>query len=368
MQPADLAAVLAAHTGIGAHVIAAQSIDGASALSPHHRRAFCPECWVEEGPYRRFEWAHGWSLVCPRHWRLLSERLRTKGPFVHWSEEAWTEFYCDTGAWRDLRPSWQCEPWTRICAYLGVEPRAEFLRAWPWLLELSKPAPTRGRVGNATARPASGRCAAQYGYRPEGRVDELAVKEDLALYGMMQFRDFSLLKALDCKISNGELMADTSGGGLCDVRTPQSPYWVRVFAAVVARHLWAALTQGRWHCGRYEILERAVSRPRRWSDELWWVEQRLRTWPVALEDSGRQLFRRTDPCLLMPPWERCRQCVRDGARADWTAVHVWLPNSWRCLNRDPAVKAECAAILARYTLDAEDNKSAAGLEATAPDW
>ena len=43
------------------------------ALRPHLRRTFCPQCWAEEGPYRRREWAHPWSLMCLRHRRLLSE-------------------------------------------------------------------------------------------------------------------------------------------------------------------------------------------------------------------------------------------------------------------------------------------------------
>ena len=350
VQPADLAAVLAAHTGIGAHVIAAQSIDGASALSPHHRRAFCPECWVEEGPYRRFEWAHGWSLVCPRHRRLLSERPRTKGPFVHWSEEAWTEFYCDTGAWRDLRPSWQCEPWTRICAYLGVEPRAEFLRAWPWLLELSQGRPMCGRLGNTATRSALSRCDPQDRYWPQGvPVDEFTVKQDLALYGMIRFWGFSLLQALDDTISSLDLMQDTSGGWICTVRTPDAPYGIRLFAATAARQFWVRLTQGRSRCARYPILEHVLEHSERWNDEDWWLEQRLRTWPPPLATSGRALFRRTSPFVLLPPWERCRECLRGIQGAVREALTIGLPESWRCILWDPSVASELNALIARLT-------------------
>lgn len=354
VQPADLAGVLAAHTGIGADVIAAHGIDGASALTPERRRAFCPECWVEEAPYRRFEWAHGWSLVCPRHRRLLSERPRAQGPFVHWSEEAWSEFYCDTGAWRDLRPSWQSEPWTRICAALGVEPHAEFLRAWPWLLELSQPAEDSGRIRD-TNRSAYGGCdvpqdphVLQDSRGPRDLpVDTLTVKQDLALYGMIRFWGFSLVQTLDGTISSDDLMQDTSGGWICGVRTPHAPYWIRLFAATAARHLWVRLTQGQWRCARYPILEQVVQHPERWNDEDWWLEQRLRTWPPPLATSGRELFRRTNPFVMLPPWERCRECLRGVQGAIREALTICLPESWRCIIWDPSVASELNALIAQ---------------------
>lgn len=347
--PPDLAGLLASHAGLGAELLAAHRLDAFDALPLRRRRTFCPECWTEEGPYRRLEWAHGWSLVCRRHRRLLSERPRPKVPSVRWHEESWTDFYQDTNAWRDLRPSWESEPWRAICQRLGVEPRTEFLRAWPWLIELSRPAQDPACV-------------------EDPRVDEVTAKQDVALYAMIRFFDFSLLEALDMTSSREELMTDTSGGSLCDARTPNVPYRIRLFAVMVARHLWARLTQGRWqHCGRYEALKRAFRRRRRWNDEVWWLEQRLRTWPVALEDAGRRLFRRTDPFVLMPPWERCRECARDDRRAIRGAFDVCLPIGWRCLNRNPAVKAEAGAIFARYSSGARESRSAAGLDCTAPD-
>lgn len=347
LQPADLAGVLAAHTGIGAEVIAAQGMDGASALPPERRRAFCPECWVEEGPYRRFEWARGWSLACRRHRRLLSEWPRAKGSFVHWSEEAWSVFYGDTGAWRDLRPSWQCETWQRICAHLGVEPRAEFLRAWPWLLELSQGRPNSGSTAR---RSAPSKCVLKDRYYPQGvPVDELTVKQDLVLYGMIRFHGSSLLQSLDGTTSRDDLMEDTLGGWICSVRTPAAPYGIRLFAATAARHLWVRLTQGHWRCARYPILEQVVEHCERWNDEDWWLEQRLRTWPPALAASGRELFRRTNPFVMLPPWDRCRECLRGVQGAVREALTICLPESGRCIIWDPSVVSELNELIARLS-------------------
>ena len=188
--PPDLAGLLASHAGLTAEFLAAHRMDAFDALPPARRRTFCPECWAEEGTYRRFAWAHGWALVCRRHRRLLSERPQPQSPSVRWHEESWTEFYQDTRTWRDLRPSWQSRPWRRVCQRLGVEPRAEFQRAWPWLLELSRPAQDPARF-------------------EDQRVDEVTAKQDVALYAMIRFRHFSLLRVLDDTISDRDLMDDT---------------------------------------------------------------------------------------------------------------------------------------------------------------
>lgn len=341
-QPPDLAAVLGAHAGLDAQRIAAHRMRGSGALPPERRRVFCPECWAEEGAYRRFEWARGWSLVCPRHRRVLRERPRPKGPLVRWHEESWSEFYRDASAWGDLRPSWQSEEWQWICANLGVDPHAEFLRAWPWLLELSG--------------------------APNRRSSASEVKQDLALYGMIRFWQASLLQALDASIAQEDLMTDTSGGHICDVRTPDVPHRIRLLAGTVARHLWVRLTEGHWRCGRHETLERVLNEPGRWNDEEWWLEQRLRTWPVALQASGRELFRRTDPFVQLPPWERCRQCVRGVDGAVREVLSICLPESWHCLARDASVEDALAALLGRYSSVAgDDRRFAARLDCTAPD-
>ena len=313
--PPDLAGVLALHTGLSAELLAAHRMEAFDALPPRWRRTFCPECWIEEGPYRRFEWAHNLSLVCPRHRRFLSERpLRREGPFLPWHEESWTEFYHDTNAWRDLRPSWDSEPWIRICAALGVEPHAEFLRAWPWLIELSRGAPAPWDRARPSAPapcddPHDPASAQDSRGGEDVRVAEVTAKQDMALYAMIQFYDFSLLQALDETVSE-ELMVDKRGE-LCDVRSPEVPYFTRLFAATVARHLWVRITQGEWRCGRAAALERTLRREERFDDELWWLEQRFQTWPQALEAAGRQLFQTRDPFPPVPPWQNCRECIRE---------------------------------------------------------
>lgn len=327
--PGDLARVLAPHAGIPARWIATHRLDGRGALAPYLRRAFCAECWAEEGPCRRIEWAQGWSLICRRHRRLLSERP-PPARRIPWSEESWCEFYRDTRAWRDLTPSWQSAGWRRICAALGVEPQAEFVRARGWLLELAQVAQLTGIARRSSCRrehsPLSWRLK-------DRRVEEFTVKQDLALYGTIRFWNLQLLRALDRTIADAQLMEDTSGGGLCDVRTPQASYWIRLFAATVARHLWVRMTRGEWRCGRHEVIERIVQYPRRWNDEDWWLEQRLRTWPYALAAAGRRLFRRESPFVMLPPWHRCRECLHGIEGAVRAAREISLPETWRCRER-----------------------------------
>ncbi|MBW4053734.1 MAG: TniQ family protein [Proteobacteria bacterium] len=250
--PPDLAGVLASHTGLSAELLAAHRMEAFDALPPRWRRTFCPECWIEEGPYRCFEWAHNLSLVCRRHRRFLSERPRRAGPFLPWHEESWTEFYHDTNAWQDLRPSWESEPWIRICTCLGVEPHAEFLRAWPWLIKLSHAAPDPWKRAEASIAddPRDHGAVEDARGGEDLRVEEVTAKQDVALYAMIRFYDFSLLQTLDETISRDDLMSDHSGGRLCDVRTPEVRYEIRLFAATVARHLWTRITQGEWRCGR----------------------------------------------------------------------------------------------------------------------
>jgi hypothetical protein len=127
------------------------------------------------------------------------------------------------------------------------------------------------------------------------------------------------------------LVQDQGGGDICDVRIPPAPYETRLFAAVVARHLWERLTGGRWRCGRHEKIQEFLNKQWRWSDEDWWLEQRLRAWPAHLEAAGRQMLRKTGSYVLQPPWERCRlYCVRPSQAAVRTGFSIQLPQGWRC--------------------------------------
>jgi hypothetical protein len=147
--PPDFSVQLSQLTGRSAQTIEAHRLAAAGVLAPHLRRTFCPQCWAEEGPYRRREWASAWSLVCPRHRRLLSEKPLPTPPFARGYEESWPEFYRATDLWRHLQPSWQSRCWRRICEALGVEPRAEFLHAWPWLQALAQLTASIGGPANS---------------------------------------------------------------------------------------------------------------------------------------------------------------------------------------------------------------------------
>ena len=126
-------------------------------------------------------------------------------------------------------------------------------------------------------------------------------------------------------------MEDSIGGDICDVTIPQAPFEIRLFAAVVAQHIWERLIEGRWRCGQHEEIQRFLEKQWRWSDDDWWLEQRLRTWPAHLEAAGRQLLRKMNSFVLQPPWERCRlYCVRPLQGAVRSGFTLQLPQGWRC--------------------------------------
>jgi len=162
-------------------------------------------------------------------------------------------------------------------------------------------------------------------------ADELSVKRDLALYCLIRFKDQALLQALDDTIPSHVLMKDRACGDICSVTIPQAPYGTRLFAAVVARHIWERLTQGRWRCIHHEKIQRFLEKPSRWNDEDWWLEQRLRTWPAHLETRARQLLQKTSLFVLQPTWERCRlYCVRPLQGVVLAGSGIQLPQGWRC--------------------------------------
>jgi hypothetical protein len=331
--PADFAARLSQLSGLTVRAIESRRLSPSAALAPHLRRTFCSQCWAEEGPYRRRQWANAWSLVCPHHGRLLSEKPLPTPPFARHYEESWPEFYHATHRWRALKPSWESERWRRICEALGVEPHTEFMLAWRWLRELSQPTaahassktPLRSRA--LAASWASSGCGGAH----ELVAGEFTVKRDLTLYGLIRFKDQALLQALDDTISSHMLMKDRACGDICSVTTPQVPYGIRLFAAVVARHIWERLVRGRWRCSHHEKIQRFLEKPSRWNDEDWWLEQRLRTWPAHLEAAARLLLGRTDSLVLQSPWERCRlYCVRPLQGVVLAGPGILLPQGWRC--------------------------------------
>ncbi len=56
--PADLAQIMRSHAGIGPEVIEQHRLVGAAILWTSLRLTFCRRCWMEDGPYRRREWAN----------------------------------------------------------------------------------------------------------------------------------------------------------------------------------------------------------------------------------------------------------------------------------------------------------------------
>ncbi len=329
--PPDLAEVLAPHAGIYGEIIDAYRLIASTVIAPWHRRTFCPQCWSEEVPYRRRDWTDGWSLVCPAHRRLLSEKPPPRCPGTDRWEESWSEFYQDAAAWRDLRPSWQTTLWRRICETLGVDPHAEFLRAWPWLVALDDPPAARSHTsGFANWR---GRAVDAPGAQDTRSVEaQLAygVKRDLALYTMIRFHAGSILQALDPAILSVDLITEDRAGDICSITVPHASYPIRLFGAAVARHLWVRLTEGRWRCRRSPILERYVDNARQWNDEDWWLELRICTWPAPLEAAGRDLLCKGERFVWSPPWGRCRECIRAAERAARATFSVDLPPYWRC--------------------------------------
>lgn len=241
-----------------------------------------------------------------------SARLQssTKPPAPGGSEESWLGFYKARHLWEPPAPPRQDGPWERICAALGVEPRAEFLRAWSWLQELEK---LGGLCHDRSPIEAT-----------------LRTKCDLVLYAMIGFHNRSVLQTLDNTIPASALLQERFSGELCSIVSPEVGYDARLFAAVVAIHLWERLEGRQWSCGQYQKLETFLGQPRS-RDEDWWLEKRLRGWVPHLQAAGRKLFRQENPSVLPPPWERCREvCLRFEPGIVTGADGLKLPADWRC--------------------------------------
>jgi hypothetical protein len=77
----DLPPILSALAGVSEEIIRTHELSALDVLPAGLRRAFCPQCWSEEGPYRRREWASAWALVCTRHQQLLVDKPAPSPPF-----------------------------------------------------------------------------------------------------------------------------------------------------------------------------------------------------------------------------------------------------------------------------------------------
>ncbi len=306
--PRDLSGILEQHTGVPARSFDEQRLSTEGVLPIGLRRSFCPRCWVEDGPYRRREWASAWSLVCTRHRRPLREKPAIELPAARHAEDSWLAFYDTPRLWRGELNAWEEPIWIQICHALGVNPQIEFLRAYRWLREL--------QAGGA-------------GVGGGVRMEDWPVRRDLAMYGVLKFRRPAILQILDPGIEASRLIQTGHRPEVCGIVTPEADYHVRLFAATVAWHVWELITRGDWRCAARAKLADALGDRNRWNDEDWWLERRLYMWPEDLKLAGRRVFRKEAGGTLLPPWAPCRDyCTHHLPRG---ARGVIVPREgWRC--------------------------------------
>ena len=143
--PKDLAEILAVHTGLRFPALVKPTDSGRRRAVDGAAAHVCAECWREEGPYRRREWASAWALVCGRHRCLLSQKPQPERIDLRLGE-CWSDFYETPALWRTGKPSWASDAWRRIAQGLKVEPHALFLRSFCWLAQRQPPG-VRGQPG-----------------------------------------------------------------------------------------------------------------------------------------------------------------------------------------------------------------------------
>jgi len=318
--PPDLIDILEQHTGVSSHRFNQQRLAGEAVLPLRLRRTFCPRCWMQDGPYRRREWASGWALVCTRHRTLLREKPPRKIPYLPKDEDSWLELYETPQLWRDDRHPWEAPNWLRICSALAVNPRAEFLRAYPWFCELQE----AGVGSTANDMTGCGVASEEVAF-PSGADTRAApcvagspgtsrawlVQRDLVIYGLMRFHRPPLLQILDRDVDDSGLLKSWLREEGCQIVVPEADYALRLFAASVARQVWEKLTLGRWRCGAGAKIAEVLGDADRWNDEEWWLERRLYSWPDGLKQAGRQLFQKEEGWTMFPPWRPCREyCTR----------------------------------------------------------
>jgi hypothetical protein len=161
--------------------------------------------------------------------------------------------------------------------------------------------------------------------------DGWCVKRDLVLYALLKFHSPSLLETLDPNIPASRLIQSGYNAEICGIGVPEADYDIRLFAAMVAEHLWERLIQGRWRCRHHTKIEAVLRNPDRWNDEDWWLERRLHSWPAQLQKAGRELFGKQDRWAQMPPWSPCREhCTRHLPRCDRGNLVIRLSEDWRC--------------------------------------
>lgn len=313
--PPDVAVALERHTRIGRSRLQSERLDGDTILPRGLRYAVCPHCAQEKTARRDREWADAWSLICWEHRCFLTTTDRggsTRGP---------------DGAVA------AAEPFTRICTALGVDERSEFLHVYYWLASLHRLAILHG--GATMGTPGPFQAASAYANRnlqgQETAQDHWRVQRDLVIFFLIKFRSPSVLQTLDPSIREGQLIHAAHEPDACGLVLPRANYFVRLFAAVLALHLWERMLCGRWRAGRANKIVPVLNNSDRWSDEDWWLERRLHSWTPRLQRLGREVFGKQSGWTQLPPWLPCREtCARRLHRGPPDLLVTRLPPDWRC--------------------------------------
>ena len=315
--PLDLPRTLAHHCGTSAKEIEALRLPAYGTLREPYRRTFCASCWAEDGPYRRREWASGWSMICVRHRQLLCERAHIEDDLRDVS--SWIAFYDSPMAWKTTRPPWEGEMWQEICVTFAVNPRTEFFRMWRWLADLQSLASLARDFPHIHHANAVDPCQG-----------DVRVKRDLTMYALFKFWNRALLKYLVPAIDEIHLTRGWDED-LCMHSAPNTNLRMRLLACLAGRHLWECLEQrARGRTGQVS-LKRYLGDSQRSTAEEWWLEARIRSWPARWQVAGREIFGLTFASFVGPrQWSCYESCISGESRVVRPGTEFRLPPNWQC--------------------------------------
>jgi TniQ len=331
--PRDLSIALNRHTGIGVSRIERQRLEGDTILPRGLRGAFCPQCVQEKGARLVREWADAWSLMCWQHRCFLRTQDRFACARPNSAPQSSPDDHADPPGSGGESSSAAAEPFAQICRALGVDEGTEFLHVYYWLANLHRLAILFGASTLRTAgqSPAAIAYAARYLRGAETLEAHWRVQRDLVIFCLIKFRSPSLLQTLDPSIREGRLIQAAQDPETCGLVIPRADYFVRLFAAVLALHLWERMLDGTWRARHADKIVSVLHNPERWSDEDWWLERRLHAWAPRLQRLGRELFGKQSGWTQLPPWFPCRHsCAKRLDRGSPELLATRLPPGWHC--------------------------------------
>jgi hypothetical protein len=329
--PRDLSVALNRHTGIEVSRIERQRLEGDAILPRGLRGAFCPQCVQEKDARLDRDWADAWSLMCWQHRCFLRTHARLGCAVSNSAPQATAGYHADPLGSGGKCSSTAGEPFARICEALGVDEGAEFLHVYYWLANLHRLAIQFGASTMRTPAPAAVAYATRYLKGAETLEAHWRVQRDLVIFCLIKFRSPSLLQTLDPSLRNSRLIQAAQDPETCGLVIPRADYSVRLFAAVLALHLWERMLGGTWRARHADKIMPVLHNPERWSDEDWWLERRLHAWTPRLQRLGRELFGKQNGWTQLPPWLPCRQsCARRLDRGPPDLLVTRLPPDWRC--------------------------------------